>query len=138
MPCVICTLSTVTQLRSSQKNIDTLTSTEKSPWQCQQRPLHPNLVSVLPRPNQYARPRRKVKGTLNPKELFERALQGSDKEKQDGGTPEKGESSLNHSDAIDGRIHNTSSENKPPGISAKTVKALVDEDMGAVANGGIR
>ena len=75
---------------------------------------------------------------LNPKELFERALQGSDKEKQDVGTPEKGEFSLSHSGAIDGRIHNTSSENKPPGISAKTVKALVDEDMGAVANGRIR
>ncbi|XP_078331507.1 leucine-rich repeat- and IQ domain-containing protein 1-like isoform X2 [Crassostrea virginica] len=74
---------------------------------------------------------------LNPKELFERALQGSDKEKQDGGTPEKGESSLSHSGAIDGRIHNTSGENKPPGISAKTVKALVDEDIVAVANGRI-
>ena len=75
---------------------------------------------------------------LNPKELFERALQGSDKEKQDGGTPEKGESSLNHSDAIDGRIHNMGDENKPPRISAKTVKALVDEDIVAVANGRIR
>ena len=75
---------------------------------------------------------------LNPKELFERALQGSDKEKQDGGTPEKGESLLNHSGALDGRIHNTSGENRPPGISAKTVKALVDEDIGGIPNGRIR
>ena len=75
---------------------------------------------------------------LNPKELFERALQGSDKKKQDGGTPEKGESLLNHSGALDGRNHNTSGENKPPGISAKTIKALVDEDIGAIPNGRIR
>lgn len=57
---VICTSSTVTLLRSLRRSTDTHTNTEKSPWQCLQRPLHLNLVSDLHPQSRCVRPSGRV------------------------------------------------------------------------------
>lgn len=54
---------------------------------------------------------------LNPKEMFERAIKSSEEREKDGKR------------AVDGRIHTVHDEKKSSGISVKTIKALVDEDI---------
>ncbi|XP_062595804.1 leucine-rich repeat and IQ domain-containing protein 1-like [Saccostrea cucullata] len=66
---------------------------------------------------------------LNPKEMFERALKSSE-EAKDGGMNINGDSSAKLYGAIDGGTSVNSEEKKSTGISAKIVKALVDEDIG--------
>ncbi|XP_061181826.1 leucine-rich repeat and IQ domain-containing protein 1-like [Saccostrea echinata] len=66
---------------------------------------------------------------LNPKEMFERALKSSEKEAKGGKMTINGDSSAKLNGAIDGGTFVNSDEKKSTGISAKTVKALVDEDI---------
>lgn len=64
---------------------------------------------------------------LNPKEMFERAIKSSEEREKDGKRAVNGESSAKPS--VDGRIHTVHDEKKSSGISVKTIKALVDEDI---------
>jgi hypothetical protein len=66
---------------------------------------------------------------LNPKEMFERAIKSSENGDTDGKLVMNGESSLMPAGSVDGRIHTVHDEKKTSGISAKTIKALVDEDI---------
>uniref|UniRef100_K1QF97 Leucine-rich repeat and IQ domain-containing protein 1 n=1 Tax=Magallana gigas TaxID=29159 RepID=K1QF97_MAGGI len=67
---------------------------------------------------------------LNPKEMFERAVKTSEKGNKEGETAMNGESLASLSGSMDGRIHAGLNEKKPPNLTAKAVKALVDEDFG--------
>lgn len=67
---------------------------------------------------------------LNPKEMFERAVKTSEKGNKEGETAMNGESLVSLSGSMDGRIHAGLNEKKPPNLTAKAVKALVDEDFG--------
>lgn len=75
---------------------------------------------------------------LNPKEMFERAVKTSEKGNKEEETAMNGESLANLSGAMDGRIHASVNEKKPPNLTAKAVKALVDKDFGVSHSSKVR